>query len=139
MTGTQLHQGRTTEENQYARVVPEDGNPVSLAAIADVYERRSSFEWRGLGEIDASGLKIRPEVRGVCEILGLDALYRANEGTLVLFVPEPEAAAALAAMQSTPAGTGARIIGRAVGQHPSLVTLRTLLCRTRIVDVLVGE
>jgi hydrogenase expression/formation protein HypD len=63
MTGTQLHQGRTTEENQYARVVPEDGNPVSLAAVADVYERRSSFEWRGLGEIDASGLKIRPKYR----------------------------------------------------------------------------
>lgn len=139
MTGTQLHQGRTTEENQYARVVPEDGNPVSLAAVADVYERRSSFEWRGLGEIDASGLKIRPEVRGVCEILGLDPLYLANEGTLVLFVPEPQAAAALAAMHSTPAGVGARIIGRAVAQHPGLVTLRTPFGGTRIVDMLVGE
>jgi len=61
MVLTQIAEGRAAVENQYARVVPEHGNPVSLAAIADVYERRPSFEWRGLGEIDASGLRIRPE------------------------------------------------------------------------------
>lgn len=60
MVLTQIVEGRAAVENQYARVVPEHGNPVSLAAIADVYERRPSFEWRGLGEIDASGLRIRP-------------------------------------------------------------------------------
>jgi hydrogenase expression/formation protein HypD len=60
MVLTQIAEGRAAVENQYARVVPEHGNPVSLAAIADVYERRPSFEWRGLGEIDASGLRIRP-------------------------------------------------------------------------------
>lgn len=59
MVLTQIAEGRSAVENQYARVVPEHGNPVSLAAIADVYERRPSFEWRGLGEIDASGLRIR--------------------------------------------------------------------------------
>ena len=59
----QLAQGRASVENQYARVVPEHGNPASLAAIADVYERRPSFEWRGLGEIDASGLRIREKYR----------------------------------------------------------------------------
>ncbi len=60
MVLTQIAEGRAAVENQYARVVPEHGNAVSLAAIADVYERRPSFEWRGLGEIDASGLRIRP-------------------------------------------------------------------------------
>lgn len=55
----QISDGRAEVENQYARVVPEHGNPVSLAAIADVYEPRPTFEWRGLGEIDASGLRIR--------------------------------------------------------------------------------
>jgi hydrogenase expression/formation protein HypD len=55
----QIRDGRAKVENQYARVVPEHGNPVSLAAIADVYEPRPTFEWRGLGEIDASGLRIR--------------------------------------------------------------------------------
>src|SRR5690606_34712522 len=61
MVLTQIAEGRAAVENQYARVVPEHGNPVSLAAIADVYERRPSFEWRGLGEIDASGLRIRAQ------------------------------------------------------------------------------
>jgi hydrogenase expression/formation protein HypD len=55
----QIAQGRAAVENQYARVVPEHGNPASLAAIADVYERRPAFEWRGLGMIEASGLRIR--------------------------------------------------------------------------------
>lgn len=55
----QIRDGRAEVENQYARVVPEHGNPVSLAAIEDVYEARPKFEWRGLGEIDASGLRIR--------------------------------------------------------------------------------
>ncbi|WP_116132269.1 hydrogenase formation protein HypD [Tropicimonas sp. IMCC34043] len=59
----QIRDGRAEVENQYARVVPEHGNPVSLAAIADVYEPRPSFEWRGLGEIDASGLRIRDAYR----------------------------------------------------------------------------
>lgn len=63
MVLTQIVEGRAAVENQYARVVPEHGNPVSLAAIADVYERRPSFEWRGLGEIDASGLRIRPKYK----------------------------------------------------------------------------
>ena len=55
----QIRDGRAEVENQYARVVPEHGNPVSMAAIADVYQARPTFEWRGLGEIDASGLCIR--------------------------------------------------------------------------------
>ncbi len=60
----QIRDQRAEVENQYARVVPEHGNPVSLAAIEDVYEPRPSFEWRGLGEIDASGLRIREKYAG---------------------------------------------------------------------------
>lgn len=59
MVLTQIAEGRAEVENQYARVVPENGNPASLAAIAEVYEPRPSFAWRGLGEIDASGLRVR--------------------------------------------------------------------------------
>lgn len=55
----QIRDGRAEVENQYSRIVPEHGNPVSLAAIEEVYERRPSFEWRGLGEIEESGLRIR--------------------------------------------------------------------------------
>ena len=55
----QIAEGRAEVENQYSRVVPDDGNPTAIAACEDVYEPRERFEWRGLGEIDRSGLKIR--------------------------------------------------------------------------------
>jgi hydrogenase expression/formation protein HypE len=89
--------------------------------------------------IDEERLPLRAEVQGVCEILGLDPLYLANEGTLVVFVPEAEAEAALAAMQARAEGQGARIIGRAVADHPAQVRMRTAFGGQRIVDMLVGE
>jgi hydrogenase expression/formation protein HypD len=55
----QIKEGRTEIENQYNRVVPDDGNPVALEAIGKVYELREFFEWRGLGSIDHSGVRIR--------------------------------------------------------------------------------
>jgi hydrogenase expression/formation protein HypD len=55
----QIKEGRCEIENQYGRVVPENGNQAALKAIDDVYEMRDKFDWRGLGEIDHSGVKIR--------------------------------------------------------------------------------
>jgi hydrogenase expression/formation protein HypD len=55
----QIKDGRCEIENQYGRVVPEDGNGAALKAIDEVYEMRDKFDWRGLGEIDHSGVKIR--------------------------------------------------------------------------------
>ncbi|HAC65003.1 MAG TPA: hydrogenase formation protein HypD, partial [Cyanothece sp. UBA12306] len=57
----QLAQGRTEVENQYNRVVPKNGNNAALEAISKVFELREFFEWRGLGSIDHSGIKIRSE------------------------------------------------------------------------------
>ncbi len=54
----QLADGRCEVENQYGRVVPQDGNKVALAAIAEVFEVREFFEWRGLGSIDHSGVRV---------------------------------------------------------------------------------
>jgi len=90
-------------------------------------------------EIDETALPLRPEVKGTCEILGLDPLYLANEGTLVAFVPEDQAPAALAAMHSLPEGRNACIVGRAVDRHPGAVVMRTLFGGTRLVDMLIGE
>lgn len=59
----QIKDGRAEIENQYARVVLRDGNTVALAAIDDVYQPRPSFEWRGLGEIDNSGLQIKSQYK----------------------------------------------------------------------------
>lgn len=55
----QIKEGRAEIENQYARIVPVGGNTPALAAVAEVYELREFFEWRGLGSIDHSGVKLR--------------------------------------------------------------------------------
>jgi hydrogenase expression/formation protein HypD len=55
---TQMKEGRCEVENQYARVVPYDGNPRALGVMAEVFELRPHFEWRGLGFISQSGLKL---------------------------------------------------------------------------------
>jgi len=57
----QIKEGRCEVENQYARIVPEGGNTRALRAVARVYELREFFEWRGLGSIDHSGMKMRAE------------------------------------------------------------------------------
>ena len=85
----QIRDGRAAVENQYARVVPEHGNPVSLAAIADVYEPRPTFEWRGLGEIDASGLRIRPAYAA----FDAEEKFGIGYGAGPRHVPEPEGCA----------------------------------------------
>lgn len=59
MVLNQLVQGRCEVENQYSRLVQAAGNPVAQAAIHRVFEVRDRFEWRGLGDIPRSGLKMR--------------------------------------------------------------------------------
>lgn len=57
----QMVEGRCEVENQYSRLVQQQGNRVALEAVHQVFEVRETFEWRGLGDIPYSGLKIRPE------------------------------------------------------------------------------
>jgi hydrogenase expression/formation protein HypD len=57
----QIKEGRSEVENQYARIVPDGGNAAALQAVSKVYELRQFFEWRGLGSIDHSGVKLRDE------------------------------------------------------------------------------
>ncbi len=57
----QLTEGRFEVENQYKRIVPEDGNVQALDAVNEVFELREFFEWRGLGSIDHSGIRMRKE------------------------------------------------------------------------------
>ncbi|WP_343116193.1 hydrogenase expression/formation protein HypE [Ostreiculturibacter nitratireducens] len=89
--------------------------------------------------LDEGAIPVRPEVQGMCEILGLDPLYLANEGTLVLFVPEDQSGDALSAMRARPEGAGAAIIGRAVAERPGMVTMNTAFGGSRIVDMPLGE
>ncbi|MFW0754106.1 hydrogenase formation protein HypD [Pseudomonas sp. H11T01] len=59
MVTKQLAEGRCEVENQYQRVVPEAGNNAALTAVHKVFQLREFFEWRGLGSIDHSGVKLR--------------------------------------------------------------------------------
>jgi hydrogenase expression/formation protein HypD len=61
MVVRQLAQGRAEVENQYQRIVPENGNERALAAVTEVFELREHFQWRGLGSIDESGVRMRPQ------------------------------------------------------------------------------
>ena len=90
-------------------------------------------------EIEETHLPLRDEVKGMCEILGLDPLYLANEGTLVLFVPEDQAEVALDAMRQTPAGRDAVVVGKARARGALPVVMRTAFGGMRVVDMLVGE
>lgn len=94
----------------------------------------------GVGvEIDESALPIREAVRGVCELLGLDPIYLANEGKLVAVVPPDQAERALAALRGHPLGREAASLGRIVAERPGQVTMRTSFGGLRRVDMLVGD
>lgn len=90
-------------------------------------------------KLEESALPVRDDVRGACEILGIDPLYVANEGKLVAVVPQEAADAVVAAMRAREDGRDAVIIGRVVAEHPGRVTLRTGLGAERIVETPVGE
>lgn len=94
----------------------------------------------GVGiEIDEQAIPILPQVRGACEILGLDPLYVANEGKMIIIAPADAADAIVAAMRSHPLGESACIIGEVVEEHPAMVVLRTTFGGCRVVDMPVGE
>src|ERR1022692_2496144 len=90
-------------------------------------------------ELVESSLPIHEEVRGACELLGLDPLYVANEGKLIAIVAPEAAQAVLQAMKGHRLGSEAQIIGTVNKESPGLVTMRTPFGTTRIVDMLAGD
>jgi hydrogenase expression/formation protein HypE len=97
-------------------------------------------EAAGMGmRIDAQAIPVREDVKGACEILGLDPLYVANEGRFVCFVPSGEVERALAVMQTHPLGIAACRIGNITDATSPLVVLRSQIGAERIVDMLSGE
>src|SRR5210317_1163137 len=94
----------------------------------------------GIGiRIREAALPVRDDVKGACELLGLDPLYLANEGKLLAFVSPDRVAAVLQAIQSDPYGKDAAVIGRVVDDSPGKVFLKTRIGGKRIVDMLAGE
>jgi hydrogenase expression/formation protein HypE len=92
----------------------------------------------GIALVDRD-LPIPQAVRDACGLLGLDPLYVANEGKLIAIVAAEDVGRVLSAMQQHELGVGARIIGQCVPEHPGMVTARTALGGSRVVDLPIGE
>lgn len=90
-------------------------------------------------EIDERVLPIKDDVRGFCEILGLDPLYIANEGKLIAIVPADKAEAVLQEMKKDQYGRDAAIIGEVVDGYPNKVYLRTFIGSRRVVEMVTTE
>ena len=89
--------------------------------------------------LDERAIPIREEVRGACEILGLDPLYVANEGKAIAIVAPEAAAAVLAAMRAHPLGREAADVGEVTAGPAGRVTMRSRVGGMRIVDMMSGE
>jgi len=89
--------------------------------------------------LEEPALRVREEVRGACELLGLDPLYVANEGKLLAIVAAEDAEPLLETIRSHELGHEASLIGTVTAEHPGTVLLRSRLGGTRVVDMLSGE
>lgn len=90
-------------------------------------------------EVEEAAVPVSEEVRGACELLGLDPMAVANEGRLVAFVAAEDAERALETMRGLPVGQGCARLGRVLQAGPRGVTVRTPLGVQRPLDMLSGE
>ncbi len=89
--------------------------------------------------LDEAAIPISEEVKGACEILGLDPLYVANEGKLLAIVAAKDVDGVLKTLRSHPLGKEAAVIGEVVGEHPGFMMMKTRVGGIRVVDMLSGE
>jgi len=90
-------------------------------------------------QIDEASVPVEEQVASACAILGFDPLYVANEGRFIAFVPENQAAKALGILQNHPLGTRACRIGEVLDESRPLVTLKSFIGASRILDMISGE
>jgi hydrogenase expression/formation protein HypE len=90
-------------------------------------------------EIDETAIPLQEDVQGACEILGFDPLYVANEGRFVSFVPARYAERALQQLRAHPLGEQACLIGTIKEDNPGMVTMKSRIGATRVVDMISGE
>lgn len=90
-------------------------------------------------EIDERSIPIKEEVKGICELLGFDPLYIANEGKVIVIADNKSGEKVLSLMRAHPLGKEAQIIGRVVEDNPGVVNMKTIIDSNRIVDMLSGE
>ncbi|MEJ2227879.1 MAG: hydrogenase expression/formation protein HypE, partial [Alphaproteobacteria bacterium] len=106
-----------------------------LAATLNELAQQSCVGMR----LNEAAIPVKPQVKGACELLGLDPLNVANEGKLVAICAPADAATLLDAMRALPLGTDAAIIGEVVDDASGFVQMQTALGGWRMVDWLAGE
>jgi hydrogenase expression/formation protein HypE len=106
--------------------------------LATTLNEISSQSGTGIA-LEEDKIPVKEAVRGACEILGLDPLYAANEGKMIVIIPPEEANAVLKAMRNNKYGRESAIIGEVTGDKPGRVIMKTCLGTSRIVDMLSGE
>jgi hydrogenase expression/formation protein HypE len=89
--------------------------------------------------LEEEAVPINESVKGACDILGLDPLYVANEGKLLALVAPEAEERIIEAMRKHDLGRRAAVIGRASGDRPGKVFMKTAIGGTRILDMLTGE
>ncbi|HUB53339.1 MAG TPA: hydrogenase expression/formation protein HypE [Terracidiphilus sp.] len=94
----------------------------------------------GVGiDIDESKMPVRPEVQSACELLGLDPVYVANEGKVVIFIAPDAANRALEVMRAHPLGRDAAKIGHVSADHKRMLVARTPMGANRVIPTQIGE
>ncbi|GAA5509631.1 hydrogenase expression/formation protein HypE [Novipirellula caenicola] len=89
--------------------------------------------------LDEASIPVRPEVHSACEMLGLDPMYVANEGKLIVVVAEQDCQSLMKVMKQHPLGRDAAVIGNVTADHAGMVVMRTLVGGQRVVTMLAGE
>jgi hydrogenase expression/formation protein HypE len=89
--------------------------------------------------IEESQMPVRTEVRSACEVLGMDPVFVANEGKVLIFVAAERHQAVLDALHRHPLGQDAALIGKVTDQHASTVIARTAIGANRVVAMQIGE
>jgi hydrogenase expression/formation protein HypE len=112
-------------------------DPTRGGLAATLNEFANNMNW-GI-QLNETEIPIRDEVRSVSDILGFDPLYIANEGKVVIVVSAMDKDKVLNIMKTHPHGRGARIIGEIISSPKGVVTLKTIVGGTRIVDMPSGE
>ncbi|MGQ9369486.1 hydrogenase expression/formation protein HypE [Azospirillum sp. ST 5-10] len=112
-----------------------DATRGGLAAVLNELAEASAVGVR----VAEEAVPVRPEVRGLCDLLGLDPLYLGNEGVAVAVLPPAEADAALAALRAHPLGEAAALIGTVTEDPRHRVLMDTPFGGARLIDLLVGD
>jgi len=89
--------------------------------------------------VTESDIPVREDVRAVCELLGFDPLYVANEGKVVIIIERDTADSALKMLRNHPRGKNSAIVGEITANYPGKVVLKTAIGGGRILDMMIGD